>query len=287
MPSPGADSLQRYLVAGLHRVEGWLDGFSARFIADVMAVQRAAGIAGGFAEIGVHQGKLFLVLRLAAAPGERGVAIDVFGDQHLNADRSGAGDRERFGANLRAWAGTEEGVAVLQRSSLEVAPADILRATGPCRIVSVDGGHTAECTLSDLRLAEAVLGPGGVAVLDDCFNEDWPDVGTGLAYYCSGPGLLRPFAISPNKVYLARPEEHAAYLRALVPMHADNWQKASAMYGCEVRIFRARGGLPPGPKTDAEVVRHALGHPREILRQVVGQPGKAVSRLAGLLMRHG
>ncbi len=234
--------LEDYLQEGANWVEGWLDPYSARFIADFVSAQGAAGIGGGFGEIGVHHGRLFIVLCLGAGPGVPSFAIDVFDDQHLNTDGSGHGDRARFEANLRRWSPGHGPVGILQRSSLDVTPEEVRAAAGgPCRFVSIDGGHTAECTLSDLRLAEAVLHERGVALLDDVFREDWPDVPTGLAQYCLDVGTaLRPFIITPNKVFLARPERHVELLAPMLAgRHAASLVKHSRMYGGDVAVFRA------------------------------------------------
>src|SRR3546814_19520942 len=96
-------------------------------------------------------GKLFILLALARQAGEGAFAVDVFGDQHLNRDASGRGDREIFLGNVSRWLGTPETVTVLQRSSLEVRPEDILAATGPVRLASVDGGHTEVFVVIDLH----------------------------------------------------------------------------------------------------------------------------------------
>ena len=89
------DRLSSYLKSG-EEVHGWLNQYSAAFIADLSMLQAASGITGAVGEIGVHMGRLFILLKLTAMPTERSFAIDVFGDQHKNEDHSGLGDREHF-----------------------------------------------------------------------------------------------------------------------------------------------------------------------------------------------
>lgn len=229
--------IESYLTEGLPSVEGWLDPFSARAIA-VLASAQARGAALG--EIGVHHGKLFLVFALAAAADERLLAIDVFGKSALNLDRSGDGNEARFRANLKRWAAREDAI-VIRASSLDVTPAMVAAASGPLRFLSIDGGHTAECTLNDLRLAEAVLREDGIAVLDDFFNANWPGVATGgAAYFAASPAGLRPFAITPNKVFLARAAFTARWrgvLKGALGAHID---KENEMFGAPVDIYHAR-----------------------------------------------
>ena len=73
--------LERYLTYGLPRVDGWLEPYSAEIIGFLSETQRLSSIQGTVGEIGVHHGKLFLVLLLTMAPGERAFAIDIFEQQ--------------------------------------------------------------------------------------------------------------------------------------------------------------------------------------------------------------
>lgn len=186
--------IDTYLVAGQFRVEGWLDPYSADFVRAIADIQRGADLGGAVGEIGVHHGKLFLVLMLTRAPGEAAFAIDVFEDQKQNLDGSGMGDRAAFERNLRHWGKGADDIRVIPASSLSLQPDDILRPCGRVRLASIDGGHTAECVRNDLRLIEATLTDDGVIVLDDYFNPEWPGVSTGVAeYLLCGEGALRPF----------------------------------------------------------------------------------------------
>jgi hypothetical protein len=217
-------------------VPGWLDPYSARFIATIGGIQRRAAIHGGVAEIGVHEGRLFILLKLLANEDETAVAIDIFADQHLNADASGRGDEQRFLSNVTRHAGPD-GVVLLRGSSLQLRAPEITRHAGPCRLFSIDGGHTAECALNDLMLADACLHPNGVAILDDYFNPRWPDVSTGTAAYLANGGRLRPFAISPNKLFLADPGSHALYQRELKRLEQDFLEAEASMFGSPVIVF--------------------------------------------------
>ena len=86
-------------------MHGWLNQYSAAFIADLSRLQAETGITGAVGEIGVHMGRLFILLKLTAIPPERSFAIDIFGDQHKNEDHSGFGDRETFLQNVFRWTG--------------------------------------------------------------------------------------------------------------------------------------------------------------------------------------
>jgi hypothetical protein len=205
-----------YIKRGQFYVDGWLRTEAALTIAALSERQRAIGIEGGVAEIGVHHGRLFILLYLLGRPPEKAVAVDLFGDQHLNVDRSGSGDLARFRHNLTLYADTDR-LVLHQGNSLEVGGADLMRlAAGPLRMISVDGGHTADITAHDLATADAALADGGIIVLDDVFNEQWPGVADGMhRHFAQRPNLV-PFAIGANKTYFCRPSHRNVYRDAAV-----------------------------------------------------------------------
>lgn len=230
--------LARYLTVGLTKVEGWLDTYSAEFIATLSEIQCRAGYRGGVGEIGVHHGKLFILLLLTASDTEKAFVIDVFEQQYINTDHSGKGDRGMLLDNIRRWGGSDTQVHLISRSSLEVHPEDIVAACGKVRLISIDGGHTEQCALNDLCLAEAVLQDWGIAVVDDYFNQWWPGVSTGVAKYLENPdSKLRPFAISPNKVYLCTPQ-NATFYRNEIQRHFPR-RAESRMFGSTVDLYSA------------------------------------------------
>lgn len=211
------EGASRYLERGMLEVEGWLAPCSASVIAHLSAHQLHRGVLGNVAEIGVHHGKLFILLANLTASDEVAFAVDIFDDQHKNVDRSGKGDRAIFEANVRKFAPSSR-VKIIQESSLELDDTEFPATR--FRLISVDGGHTGPITLSDLKLAESCMVPGGIVVLDDVLNADWLGVITGLVQYLA-EGSLIPFAISTNKLYLTTDKKsaktYASDLRAGFP----------------------------------------------------------------------
>ena len=233
--------LVRYLKSP-DAVEGWLNEYSAELITDINRVQIEERVSGSVGEIGVHHGRLFILLRLLRRPEEASVAIDVFGDQHLNVDQSGRGDLAKFQSNVEQWSGSDQ-LIIIRKSSLDVEARELLEMAGTFRLFSIDGGHTEECAYSDLRLADAVLSPDGVAILDDFSNHHWPSVAAGAARFFLDPTTLgRPFATSPNKMYVAAPEHHQTYRSALRRSQAAHLYRTCTMFGREVDIYEARKG---------------------------------------------
>ncbi|MBI3213490.1 MAG: class I SAM-dependent methyltransferase [Mycobacterium sp.] len=204
-----------YKSVGHRVVTGFLHTEILAVLEVLDSVQRADGVSGAVAEIGVHHGKLFIGLRLLQHSGERSVAIDVFGDQDLNIDNSGKGDKEKFLANLTLWS-SDDDVVIHQGDSTKITP-EALRelAGGDIRFFSVDGGHTAEIVFSDMKLAEATLCPGGVVIADDVFNQHWPGVSVGTLRYLEDGAALAPFFIGFNKVFFTQPGYCEKYRTAL------------------------------------------------------------------------
>lgn len=204
-------------------------------------MQKRLSVRGSLAEIGVHHGKLLILLHLLARSDEGTVGWDLFLAQEENPDRSGRGDREATLRNLRRAGGDLERVSLIQANSLELS-VDEARAAlrEPARLFSVDGGHTAECAYNDLGLALATAGEKGVIIVDDFFNPMWPGVAEGVTRFLrEHPGALHAVCIGGNKVVFARPGAAAEYkgseeLQAALPFQ---W---STFFGAPVIIYDSR-----------------------------------------------
>lgn len=175
--------LRKYaLDGGINDVSGWLSSGAISLVLAVNQWQRWNSIEGHTAEIGVHHGKLFILLKNLCSVGEFALAVDVFEDQQLNPDHSGHGDREKLEHNLRTHSNNRN-VLILKKDSLLLTPEDF--DNRQIRIFSVDGSHTAEHTESDLSFATRMLARGGVVILDDFYNQEWPGVQEGFYSFMS------------------------------------------------------------------------------------------------------
>ena len=241
MRNPGIErALRRYVSRGYRRVDGWLDRDAVRIIRDVAAIQDDQGVEGSVAEIGIHHGKLFILLHLLASPGGKGYAFDLFDMQAENTDRSGRGDLERFERNLDRHGCPRDEIEVHAVNSLELTVEDVSRQISPpVRLFSVDGGHSAENTSHDLSLAAAVMCEGGVVIVDDYFKEDWPGVSEGvMRFLIARSDALFPFVIGGNKILLTGDRDRAeGYRQALIRAWKPWEYKHSEFLGCPVLIL--------------------------------------------------
>jgi predicted O-methyltransferase YrrM len=87
-------------------------------------------------------------------------------------------------------------------------------------------------------LAESLVAPGGLVILDDVFNHEWPGVVAGFASYLKADAEFKPFAVSGNKTYLARPGMHSVY-RAL-GSHVARIVRSAEMFGTNVDVWTPR-----------------------------------------------
>ena len=183
--------LQNYMNTGFHQVEGWCSEMLASVIEKIDVHQTSRAVSGGAAEIGVHHGRLFLMLNSVCKITERSYAIDVFDNQALNIDNSGSGSLSAFKQNLLSYDRHRgANVVVISADSLT---ADFLHLLDqPVRLFSIDGGHTAEHTISDLKKAQLRLHPEGVIVLDDILNHHWLGVVEGTVTFLQTRPTLRP-----------------------------------------------------------------------------------------------
>ncbi len=231
--------IDSYARLGRIRVKGWLNGLDAGIIADLGHIQTEQGISGSVGEIGVHHGKLFILLYLLTHRDETAFCIDVFEMQHLNIDRSGRGSPTAFRDNLARVVGASPQIHLIKSSSEAVTPAQITAPCGKVRLFSIDGGHTAYLTQNDLALAAASLCDGGVVIVDDYFQPAWPGVSEGVVrHFRDHPDQLVPFAISFNKVFFCQPRYAALYRARLKQRRPRQFNKESEFLGRPVTIYR-------------------------------------------------
>ena len=185
----------------LDEVEGWLIPHALYFTK--YYAENFQGDDFDSLEIGVHHGKYFLGIENITPITNRSIALDLFGRQDLNVDRSGSGDRKIFEKNVQTWAVSPQRVIAMEIDSMDLDPHEL--GLGKFGIISIDGGHTRSHTFNDLKIAQELLAPSGLIVLDDILNQDWCGVVTGALDFFNSPYATRiaPIAIGFNKLFIA------------------------------------------------------------------------------------
>jgi Methyltransferase domain len=209
-------SLNKYVSHYVETVQGYLSSLDSRLIAALLSYQHEANIRGNLCEIGVHHGRLFLMLALARREGERAVGIDLFEDDAINTKTQHAGRDRALFANARRLGIDLSEAETIKTSSLDIKPADILKRTGGLiRFFSIDGSHLYRPVENDLRLAEQTLVADGIIAVDDFFNKNWPDVTFATYDFLRRTTAMPPFAITSSKLYLAAPTAAERYKATL------------------------------------------------------------------------
>jgi hypothetical protein len=86
--------------------------------------------------------------------------------------------------------------------------------------------------------AEQVLEPYGITIVDDFFNSSYPGVSAAVSrYIISSESRLKPFAISPGKLYLAQPGPGAEMRAHIKQRFGRNLARSSRMFGSELDIY--------------------------------------------------
>jgi hypothetical protein len=206
----------RRIAKRTNAISGWFSADAAALFALLDAVQHDDDVTGGLFEIGVHHGRSAVLLCSMAGPGESVGACDLFERQDLNVSASGAGDRAIFERNVAEFVPGFDRLVVHARSSAELRAEEV---GGPHRLFHVDGGHSREEALGDIRLGAQVLHERGALVVDDPYRLEWPGVTEALLQFLDEHGDFSAVAVGFNKLVLVKEKARAPYELAL----ADPW----------------------------------------------------------------
>lgn len=230
---------EEYAKNKFKEIEGWLDPNTSLIISSLSQILNELKISGGIGEIGVHHGKLFILLHLMLNKNERSFCIDVFDKQELNLDHSGLGSYNEFIKNVQKF-GNLDLVDIFIDSSLKISSNEIIDKTGQIKILSIDGGHTSEIVFNDFKLGEKILVEGGIIILDDYFNPMWPGVSEGTnRYFINNKTKLKPFAIAANKVFFSNNDEiKNKYYEYFKTRHKSSIMKFTKMLDSDVVVLR-------------------------------------------------
>lgn len=229
--------LRHYEVTGFRNVAGWVMPEALVLLAAIDSAQKMMRVNGGVMEVGIYQGKMFIALNAVVEDRmARSVAIDLFGEQVLNIDGSGTGSETLFRSNLRTYDRHQgANVVILQADSTTLSAADVLAQVDQRpRIVSIDGGHTPEHTVSDLRLSQSVMASRGIVLVDDILNAAWLGSIEGVMTFLNQRPTLWPLAVGASKLVMAPMPVHSQYRELLCRVGFVTFQRTTRFCGYEV-----------------------------------------------------
>lgn len=237
------ERLNDYIKQGHHDVIGWFAGNQLDMFLIADKLQKELGIHGGVGEIGVHHGRLFILLMLLRRENEKGIAMDVFDLQEFNTDFSGLGDLNKFLENIDTHVGSRDRLEIVKADSMKLDPRQIVTLNDGkgLRLISVDGSHTTQNTANDLAVAHDMLQQGGIIVVDDYFNGGYPMVAEGVARFMilSPVVNIAPVLAGANKVVFTTKSHHRQYLEAYrsLVVQNDGWLTEREFFGVPCLCF--------------------------------------------------
>lgn len=206
---------------------GWYHHTRFDVVADVVAYQRKIGTQIAAAEIGVYKGR-FLVnaANLLLPPGGKVLAVDSFALE----------PRQTFVDSFKAHVTKALDLRILEGDSLLYSATDYQRHNPlGWPIFSVDGCHDFAHALHDVRCAWKSLSEGGVLLLDDTFNNNWPAVSAALFQFLTEQEDCRIICVCWGMTILAS-QSHADELRKCItatPLRTE------VMFGDSIAIYGA------------------------------------------------
>jgi hypothetical protein len=220
----GIAGVDRYLDTGYATVPGMSSRFAAALCCGLMRIQTEMGVAGPIAEVGPFEGRFFIALCHALAPGEVALGIDLF-------DWPNPEVIDRFEANCLKHGVPPERRITWKADSRTMRPEDLLgKMDGQRpRFVHIDGEHSRAALTKDLELATAVLAPAGVIVLDDMLHPGYPTLMVAVHEYlgrhpdmCVLCIIDRETVVAATKFVLCHTDWFKRYEARLLEAYKDN-----------------------------------------------------------------
>lgn len=220
----GIAAVDNYLADGYNGVVGMSSQFAAGICCGMLRIQTAAGVTGPVVEIGPFEGRFFIALAKALAPGEVALGIDLF-------DWPNPEVQDRFVANCDRHGVPPERRIVWKTDSRAMKPEELLAKLGGKRprFIHIDGEHSRKALSADLERATAVMAPEGLIVLDDMLHPGYPTLMVAVQEYlerheemCVLAIIDRETIVAATKFVLCRREWFKRYEDALLADYKDN-----------------------------------------------------------------
>lgn len=167
--SSGIAAVDRYVEHGYDGVRGMSSRFAATICGHILRRQTEMGISGSVAEIGTFEGRFFVMMALALAPGEHAYGFDLFTWPDDKVMDRLTDNMSRNGVDASTWTARPFNTGTLTQRDF-----DGLTGKAPLRFIHIDGEHSPEALTHDLTLAHAALHRQGLICLDDMLHPGYP-----------------------------------------------------------------------------------------------------------------
>jgi hypothetical protein len=220
----GIPAVDRYLAAGYEAVPGMSSRFAAAVCGGLMRIQAQMGVTGSVAEFGTFEGRFFIALCHALAPGETALGIDRF-------DWPNPQVQDRFEANCLRHGAPSDTRITWKADTHAMRSEELLARLGgvPPRFMHIDSEHSRAGLTKELELATAVLAPAGIMVLDDMLHPGYPLLVVAVHEYLARHPEMRVLCIidretvvAATKFVLCRAEWQKRYEEPLLEAYKDN-----------------------------------------------------------------
>ncbi len=185
----------------------------ASLIAAVLRGLNADNLAGNSLEIGTFHGRSAIPAACFSREGEIFYVVDPFGDigDSATLQYGGIGDEKALTENWRRVFGDTNHLRIYRKTSEAIERDEaLIKEWQPLKYISVDGDHSFEGTLLDLRLAARIVMQGGVIAIDDVWNIEWPSVSQALSAFLGENNDFVPFCAGWGRLFLCGREFHGA-----------------------------------------------------------------------------
>lgn len=209
-------AVHQYLQNEFKKVEGWCIPHLWNCIEPILDYHEEINLRKPVAEIGVYHGKFFIGLIKSVKTAEVSYVFDVFDMQQFNLDGAGEGSKEKLINNLN-MCGVDSKTYSLQTVDSMTLDGDYTKALSIDKnyfsLFSVDGCHTPEHTINDMKIAIEHTCPQGLVFIDDYNNPNWPGVQEGVSkFYFNEYSNFIPLLYTCNKLFLCHISYHSIYL---------------------------------------------------------------------------
>ena len=220
----GIAEVDRYIADGYPSVVGMSSQFAAAITCGLMRIQTELGITGPVVEIGPFEGRFFIALAKALAPGETVLGIDLFDWPNPEVQGRCIANCDKHGVPASAR-------VIWKTDSRKLTAESLLAKLGGQRprLQHIDGEHSRQVLSNDLELATAVMAPEGILVLDDMLHPGYPTLMVAVHAYlerhqemCVLAIIDRETIVAATKFVLCRKDWFKRYEEALLAAYKDN-----------------------------------------------------------------